>query len=193
MSINALKARDNDQLIRMGTNQDFREPVEEFLAVLMRASTDVAFQEDYAWISEAILGWQVHLLASHGAFRYFDLPLPSHQLETKTEQERNVPNLAILQSRLNIGAHVIGGLAGGMSMDEVCQEYDVSQEDARAALRLAAELIDPKPVQVLNDQIVVDPHKMIPGLGYPAVFKGRQWWVENVDGDTIRYYRGSKV
>ena len=48
-------------------------------------------------------------------------------------------------------------------------------------------------VQVENDQIVADPSKMIPGLGYPVIFKGRRWWVENVDGDTIRFYRGPKA
>lgn len=48
-------------------------------------------------------------------------------------------------------------------------------------------------VRVENDRIVADPAKMIPGLGYPVAYKGRRWWVENVDGDTIRYYRGPKV
>ena len=48
-------------------------------------------------------------------------------------------------------------------------------------------------VRVEHDQIVAVPTKMIRGLGYPVIFKGSHWWVENVDGDTIRYYRGPKA
>lgn len=48
-------------------------------------------------------------------------------------------------------------------------------------------------VTVENDRIVGDPARMAIGLGYPVVLKGRRWWVENVDGDTIRFYRGPKV
>jgi uncharacterized protein (DUF433 family) len=36
---------------------------------------------------------------------------------------------------------IIGGMAGGMSIEEVCREYEVSEEDVRAALDYAAELI----------------------------------------------------
>ena len=54
-------------------------------------------------------------------------------------------------------------------------------------------LLAKEAVQVKNDQIIVDPSKMVQGLGYHVNFKGRLWWVENVDGDTIRYYRGPKV
>ncbi|MGD0138556.1 MAG: DUF433 domain-containing protein [Tepidisphaeraceae bacterium] len=39
-------------------------------------------------------------------------------------------------------ALIIGSLAGGMSFDEVQQEYDLTTEDIRAALRFAGELID---------------------------------------------------
>jgi uncharacterized protein (DUF433 family) len=39
-------------------------------------------------------------------------------------------------------ALIIGSLAGGMSFDEVQQEYDLTAEDIRAALRFAGELID---------------------------------------------------
>ena len=35
---------------------------------------------------------------------------------------------------------VVGSLAGGMSMDEVQREYDVSADDIRAALRYVSEL-----------------------------------------------------
>lgn len=37
---------------------------------------------------------------------------------------------------------IIGGMAGGMSIEEVCREYEVGEEDVRAALDYAAELID---------------------------------------------------
>lgn len=36
---------------------------------------------------------------------------------------------------------ILGGLAGGMSIDEVIQEYDVAEEDVRAALAYASEVI----------------------------------------------------
>jgi len=35
---------------------------------------------------------------------------------------------------------VVGSLAGGMSVEEVVSEYDVTEEDVRAALRFAADL-----------------------------------------------------
>ena len=37
---------------------------------------------------------------------------------------------------------IIGGLAGGMTNEEVMREYDVTEQDIRAALSYAAELID---------------------------------------------------
>jgi uncharacterized protein (DUF433 family) len=37
---------------------------------------------------------------------------------------------------------IIGGLAGGMSVEEVCRDYETSEENVRAALDYAAELID---------------------------------------------------
>jgi uncharacterized protein (DUF433 family) len=36
----------------------------------------------------------------------------------------------------------VGGLAGGMTMEEVIREYEISKEDVFAALYYAAELID---------------------------------------------------
>jgi uncharacterized protein (DUF433 family) len=39
-------------------------------------------------------------------------------------------------------ALVIGGLAGGMSIEEVQREYDLSIEDIRAALGFAGKLVD---------------------------------------------------
>jgi uncharacterized protein (DUF433 family) len=37
---------------------------------------------------------------------------------------------------------LLGGLAGGMSVDEVCREYDVTLEDVRAALAYASQLVE---------------------------------------------------
>jgi uncharacterized protein (DUF433 family) len=39
-------------------------------------------------------------------------------------------------------ACIVGGLAGGMSIEEVRREYDVTEEDVRAALDFAAELVE---------------------------------------------------
>jgi uncharacterized protein (DUF433 family) len=39
-------------------------------------------------------------------------------------------------------AIVVGGLAGGMSFEEVQREYDLTIEDVRAALKFAGELVD---------------------------------------------------
>ena len=39
-------------------------------------------------------------------------------------------------------ARIVGGLAGGMTVDEVAQEYGVTDGDVRAALSYAAELVD---------------------------------------------------
>jgi uncharacterized protein (DUF433 family) len=39
-------------------------------------------------------------------------------------------------------ARIIGGLAGGMSKQEVMREYEISEEDVLAALSYAAQLIE---------------------------------------------------
>ena len=39
-------------------------------------------------------------------------------------------------------AVVVGGLAGGMSFEEMQREYDLTIEDVRAALRYAGELLN---------------------------------------------------
>jgi len=50
-------------------------------------------------------------------------------------------------------ARIVGGLAGGMTKEEVMREYEVSEEDVLAALNYAAQLIEtevfhPLPVSV---------------------------------------------
>jgi uncharacterized protein (DUF433 family) len=37
---------------------------------------------------------------------------------------------------------IVGGLAGGMTMEEIMGEYEITEEDIRAALGYVAELID---------------------------------------------------
>jgi len=39
-------------------------------------------------------------------------------------------------------ARILGGLAGGMTKEEIIREYEVSEEDIRAALTYAGELIE---------------------------------------------------
>jgi uncharacterized protein (DUF433 family) len=39
-------------------------------------------------------------------------------------------------------ARIVGGLAGGMTMDEIIREYEVTVEDVLAALNYAAEIKD---------------------------------------------------
>ena len=36
---------------------------------------------------------------------------------------------------------IVGGLAGGMTVEEVCKEYRIKPEDVRAALAYAAETL----------------------------------------------------
>ena len=37
---------------------------------------------------------------------------------------------------------IIGGLAGGMTVEEITREYGVTEEDVRAALEYASKLIE---------------------------------------------------
>jgi uncharacterized protein (DUF433 family) len=39
-------------------------------------------------------------------------------------------------------ARVLGGLAGGMTFEAVCREFDLSAEEVRAAIRYAQELVE---------------------------------------------------
>ena len=39
-------------------------------------------------------------------------------------------------------ARILGGLAGGMTFDDICREFDVSAEDIRAAIQYAEELVE---------------------------------------------------
>lgn len=39
-------------------------------------------------------------------------------------------------------ARIVGGLAGGMTKEEIIREYEIGEEDVRAALNYAAQLIE---------------------------------------------------
>ena len=47
-------------------------------------------------------------------------------------------------------ACIIGGLAGGMSFQEVRDEYGVKEEDIRAALQFANDLVEQEEHHVLS-------------------------------------------
>ncbi len=44
---------------------------------------------------------------------------------------------------------IVGALAGGMTIEEVCMEYRVSSEDVRAALAYATEMLAEEKVHAL--------------------------------------------
>lgn len=46
-------------------------------------------------------------------------------------------------------ARILGGLAGGMSEEEMLREYDLTRADLEAVYRYAAELIDQEEVHPL--------------------------------------------
>jgi uncharacterized protein (DUF433 family) len=48
---------------------------------------------------------------------------------------------AIRGTRVPI-TRIVGGLAGGMTKEEIMREYEVTEEDIEAALSYAAELIE---------------------------------------------------
>lgn len=52
-------------------------------------------------------------------------------------------------------SRIVGGLAGGMTTEEIMREYDITEEDVRAALAYVAELIDSEefhPLPVLTGE-----------------------------------------
>jgi uncharacterized protein (DUF433 family) len=39
-------------------------------------------------------------------------------------------------------ARILGSLAGGMNFQDICREYDVTDDDVRAAVKYAEELVE---------------------------------------------------
>ena len=70
--------------------------------------------------------------------------------------------------------------------------YDVSDRPQQPRLGLIS-IAAQGAVHAHEGRIVADQSKMVHGLGYPVVFNGRHWWVENVYGDTIRYHKGPRA
>ncbi len=58
-------------------------------------------------------------------------------IDTKIQHGKPV----IRGTRVSV-ARIVGGLAGGMTEQEIMREYEVTQEDMRAVLSYASELID---------------------------------------------------
>ena len=46
-------------------------------------------------------------------------------------------------------SRIVGGLAGGMSFEEVEREYEVSREDIQAALAFAGQLVEQETFHLL--------------------------------------------
>jgi len=44
---------------------------------------------------------------------------------------------------------IVGGLAGGMTKEEIMREYEVAEEDIKAALNYASELIEAMEIRSL--------------------------------------------
>lgn len=47
---------------------------------------------------------------------------------------------------------IVGGLAGGMTIEEVCNEYRINVEDVRAALAYAADTLSEEHLIALSDR-----------------------------------------
>ncbi|HEX7593536.1 MAG TPA: DUF433 domain-containing protein [Anaerolineae bacterium] len=50
-------------------------------------------------------------------------------------------------------ARIVGGLAGGMTKEEIIHEYEISEEDVRAALNYATQLIESEVFRPLPTQV----------------------------------------
>lgn len=45
---------------------------------------------------------------------------------------------------------VLGSLAGGMSYEEICEDYEITEEDIRAAIEYAAGLVANEEIHILE-------------------------------------------
>jgi uncharacterized protein (DUF433 family) len=48
-------------------------------------------------------------------------------------------------------SRIVGGLAAGMTVEQIKREYEVTEEDVRAALEFAARLVDEEQHHALPD------------------------------------------
>ena len=45
---------------------------------------------------------------------------------------------------------ILGALAGGMSYKEICEDYEVTEEDIRAAIEYAAKIVSNEEIHILE-------------------------------------------
>ena len=45
---------------------------------------------------------------------------------------------------------ILGSLAGGMSYKEVCQDYDITEDDIKAAMEYATKLVANEEIHILE-------------------------------------------
>lgn len=45
---------------------------------------------------------------------------------------------------------VLGSLAGGMSFEDICEDYEITEEDIRAAIEYAAQIVSNEEVHFLE-------------------------------------------
>jgi len=45
---------------------------------------------------------------------------------------------------------VLGSLAGGMSYEEICEDYEITEQDIRAAMEYAAKIVSNEEIHILE-------------------------------------------
>ena len=45
---------------------------------------------------------------------------------------------------------ILGALAGGMSYKEICEDYEITEEDIRAAIEYAANMVSNEEIHILE-------------------------------------------
>ena len=45
---------------------------------------------------------------------------------------------------------ILGALAGGMSYKEICEDYEITEEDIRAAIEYAAKIVSNEEIHILE-------------------------------------------
>jgi len=45
---------------------------------------------------------------------------------------------------------ILGALAGGMSYREICEDYEITEEDIRAAIEYAAKIVSNEEIHILE-------------------------------------------
>lgn len=45
---------------------------------------------------------------------------------------------------------ILGALAGGMSYQEICEDYEIAEQDIRAAIEYAAKIVSNEEIHILE-------------------------------------------